>query len=163
MRRVLGCTGGASLFPSSPVARKRRSATQQQWELLHHHHHHPPSLSCTTTLAPIHIHRIHSNRLQLLAVPSITCRFRPTASPSNPYTPGAVVRSAAKTNSLQHHQKVRSHLRPAIDRNPRRPSTDPRPRGNDTALIHTRRSSKIANQQALASRSQSRGHSSASE
>lgn len=80
-----------------------------------------------------------------------------------PYPPGAGTRFAAKTNSLQHHQKVRSYLRPAIDRNPRRPSTDPQPRGNDTALVRTRRSSKIAIQQASASRSQSRGHSSASE
>lgn len=72
--------------------------------------------------------------------------------------------SPAKTNSLgHHHQKVRSQLQTAIDRNPRRLQTTPPPRGNDTALLRTRRCSKIANKQALASRSQPRGHSSASE
>ena len=161
-RRVLGAQAAQAFSPVGSRAQTPLSPSKH-WKL--HHHHHPPSLSYSTTtdnLAPIHIHRLHSYRLQLLAVPSIIHPFRPTASRSKRHPPG-VIRFAAKTNSLHHHQKVRSYLRPAIDRNARRPSTDPRPRGNDTALVRTRRFSKIANQQALASRSQSRGHSSASE
>ena len=160
---MLWCTS-ASLFPDRQ-SRANAAVTQQS-----SYSSSPPTITYYLLTphqprAHTHTRRRHSRRLQLFAVPSIIHLRRPTASSANDTTPGvARFVSLQKTNSLgHHHQKVRSQLQTAIDRNPRRHSTDPPPRGNDTALLRTRRCSKIANKQALASCSQSRGHSSASE
>jgi len=158
------CTGGASLFPSR---QSRANAALSSSSKLHHHHL-PPSLS----------YLLHHQQYAYTPATPGDSNYSPFLRSINhpPIPPDCITRqsihppgvarfvSLQKTNSLgHHHQKVRSQLQTAIDRNPRRHSTDPPPRGNDTALLRTRRCSKIANKQALASCSQSRGHSSASE
>lgn len=87
MRRGV-CLGAQAAQVFSPVRQSRANAAlSPSSSKLTHHHHHPPSLSyISATLAPIHIHRIHPSRLQLLAVPSIIHPFRPTASLSESHT-----------------------------------------------------------------------------
>lgn len=161
------CTVRAQVFSpvgsraQTPLCHPAASYTKQ------HHHRLPPSLSylhqhqyTDTAAAPGDSNYspfLPSTNHPPIPLDCITCQ--------SIQTPGAArFVSLQKTNSLgHHHQKVRSQLHTAIDRNPRRHSTDPPPRGNDTALLRTRRCSKIANKQAFASRSQSRGHSSPSE
>lgn len=159
------CTVKAQVF--SPVGSRAQTPLchpAASYTITSSHHH----FLTWKTNTPIHTHHRRSRRIQLSAVPSIntssSCSTRLHHSPKHRHSWSSPFRFAAKTNSLgHHHQKVRSHLQTAIDRNPRRHSTDPPPRGNDTALIRTRRCSQIANKQTLTGCSQSRGHSSASE
>ena len=153
-------------FPRSAVARKRRRHPAIELLIITSHHHllltYTTSTSRPYTYTPPPLQETPTIRRSFYHPPTPPdCIFRQRHhSWSSPFR----FVSPAKTNSLgHHHQKVRSQLQTAIDRNPRRLQTTPTPRGNDTALFRTRRCSEIANKQALASRSQSRGHSSASE
>ena len=154
-------------FPRSAVARKRRRHPAIELLIITSHHHLLLITNITPTLRPYTY-----TPPPLQETPTISRSFyHPPTPPDcifrqrhNSWSSPFRFVSPAKTNSLgHHHQKVRSQLQTAIDRNPRRPQTNQPPRGNDTALLRTRRCSKIPNKQALASRSQSRGHSSASE
>ena len=89
------CAQAAQVF--SPVGSSRANAAlslsqQASYTIIiiitRHHESHTTTTSTTTTSPPI----LFKNRLQLLAVPSTIHPPRPTASLSNPDTPGVISR-----------------------------------------------------------------------
>jgi hypothetical protein len=147
-RRGGVCTGRRKSFPQSAVARKRRrSLTKQQATPT------PP-----TTTAISNIYNIPPLLLQEILTSSRSFCRPPLLSNSQLHShlaPGVVSSPFRRRDKFPRESRSTGKFdhtsRAAIDRRARHLLNDPRPRGNDTALVRTWRLSEIAREQALAS------------